>query len=80
MGNKLHIIKPGLGDKLVVSSTDKLLEEEEKKEDEDEEEGKRSNPLVEWMTPEEDMEDQGVGLTIKHFKVCVLSTDIQGRY
>ncbi|XP_038068232.1 ribosome biogenesis protein bop1-like [Patiria miniata] len=59
---KVHLINPGLGDKLIVSDTDRLLESYEEPE-----EVKKSS-LVEWTEASEEAKEKGFRLCLKHFK------------
>ncbi|PIK54286.1 putative ribosome biogenesis protein bop1-B [Apostichopus japonicus] len=62
VGEKIHVFNPKLGDKLIVSGTDQLLEDYKKPEE------VKTSPLVEWEASEGDSFEQGFRLTLKHFK------------
>ncbi|XP_077982660.1 ribosome biogenesis protein bop1-B-like [Glandiceps talaboti] len=61
--NKVHIVNTGLGDKLLVSGTDNVIENYEPIE-----ETEQKKKLVDWLTAESDMYDTGFRLTIQHPK------------
>ncbi|XP_780573.3 ribosome biogenesis protein bop1-B [Strongylocentrotus purpuratus] len=61
--NSIYIINPHLGDKMVASGTDRLIEGYERPEE------MKTSPLVEWIVVEdEEKKEQGFRLQLKHFK------------
>ncbi|XP_033112289.1 ribosome biogenesis protein bop1-A-like [Anneissia japonica] len=62
VGSEVHLINPNLGDKLVTSSTDKLLDSYVKPEEH------KTSHLVEWTAAEDEAHIKGFRLTLKVFK------------
>nr|XP_054748921.1 ribosome biogenesis protein bop1-like [Lytechinus pictus] len=61
--NSIYIINPHLGDKMVASGTDRLIDGYERPEE------LRTSPLVEWIVVEdEEKKEEGFRLQLKHFK------------
>ncbi|XP_071477793.1 ribosome biogenesis protein bop1-like [Diadema antillarum] len=59
----IYIINPQLGDKMVASGTDRLIEGYERPEE------LKTSPLVEWdVTEDEEEKEKGIRLQLKHFK------------
>ncbi|XP_033626829.1 ribosome biogenesis protein bop1-like [Asterias rubens] len=60
--NKVHLVNPELGDKLVASDTDRLIEAYEEPEE------VKTSALVEWTVPSEEEKEKGFRLCLTHFK------------
>lgn len=64
-GNRLLLINPKVGDKLIVKKTDDLLAEVPKV---DEMESERIKTAVQWSVANKEEQEKGVRLVITHFK------------
>ncbi|XP_022082410.1 ribosome biogenesis protein bop1-A-like isoform X2 [Acanthaster planci] len=71
---RVHLVNPGLGDKLVVSDTDRLLEAYEEPEE------AKTSPLVEWSEAPEEAKEKGFRLCLKHFKTKQIAWHGKGDY
>ncbi|KAJ8041693.1 Ribosome biogenesis protein bop1 [Holothuria leucospilota] len=60
--DKVHIVNPKLGDKLITSGTDQLIADYKQPEE------VKTSPLVEWFEAEEKKQEEGFRLCLKHFK------------
>lgn len=65
-GNRLLLINPKVGDKMLIKKTDELLSEAPQL---DEMENERIKTAVQWSTADAKEQEKGVRLILVHFKV-----------